>query len=756
MSLVPKREEVPHIVHRTGVPGRSPMTHVSRGGGPGFTGRDFLRILRKRKWMIIISLVIFTLVSGVTAFVWLQVAPRYTALALLQVNPPKVTVVNTTYAANINKDAMERLLASQAQIISVGAVLEEASKKIRTTKWYEQVKQRDEDVVTELQDAINVTVVPMTKYLRISMSGTDRTSITAIVNAVAEAAIEVSDAGSNVAYRNTIKQLRQKLEAMETERDKQITKIEQLEREGVGGKAVEAIETLRTRQQNLEQQMITVKAQWIQTVKSLESMKGKTDDEISEMFEVKQAVEMDFEVQGLETRVNDLQMAFTNALASLGENNKSVKQLRTALKTTEDVLKKTRDDVLKKAVSDLKENRQLNFMYVDDQHAQLQRQIVDTDTKLKGYLAKLTTLDQTKRNMAQANITRDRIENRIMDLGFLMNSDRPLEISSGAQEPISPTFPSYKIFIPLGVFIGLIVGLGLALLLEFMDSSIRAPSDISRRIDLPLLGMVPHIDDVDEEIGDLRTAFLTHPDTIICEAFRQIRTTLMFRGPAEPRRSILIASAMPEDGRTTVALNLACHISSGGGKVLVLDANFRQPAIQGLFPECSQGGLSNVLLGEGNWKDYIHAVSPQMYVMPSGPIPPHPTELLGSGKMRGLLDELYEEFDQIIIDSAPCLVISDTIVLSTVVDGVILVVLAGENTHGVVQRTRDMLSRLGVHIYGAILNGVRVTAGGYLRKNYDTFYEYRDSERSEPVAAASQSPGAESKSPDDDIDIQEV
>lgn len=741
MSLVPKREEVSHIVHRPGAPGRSPVVPAPRphAGGTGFTGKDFLQILRKRKWMIIISLVIFTLASGVTAFVWLQIAPRYTASALLHVNPPKATIVNAT-RGGINKDAMERLLASQAQIISVGVVLEEAAKKIRTTKWYEEVKQRDEDVVTKLQDVINVSVVRMTKYLKISMSGTDRSSITAIVNAVAEAAVEVSNASGNVAYRNTIKQLRQKLSDMETERDKQVTKIEELERGGVGGVAVEAIETLRTRQRNIEAQMIDVKAQWIQAVKSLEALKGRTDDEIAEMFEVKQAVEMDPEVQGLEAQVNNLQMALTNAEVAFAPNHKSVKQLRTALKTTKDLLDKTRLEAQAKAVTDLKENRNLSYMYIDDQHAQLQRQITLNDTKLKGYLAKLTTLEQTKRDMANDNVTRGRIETRIMDLVFLMNSEKPLEISSRAQEPISPTFPSYKIFIPLGVFLGLVVGIGLAVLLEFMDSSVRAPSDIARRIDLPLLGMVPHIDDVDEEIEDLRTAFLTNPDTIICEAFRQIRTTLMFHGSAEPRRSILIASASPEDGRTTVALNLACHLSSGGGKVLVIDANFRQPAIRSLFPKCPQGGLSNILLGEGGWKECIHSVGPQMYVMPSGPAPAHPTELLGSGKMRELLEELYEEFDQVIIDSAPCLVISDTVVLSTMVDGVILVVRAGENSHGVVRRTRDMLTRLGVHIYGAVLNGVRVTAGGYLRKNYETFYEYRSSEQSkQPVAAVPQS-----------------
>jgi capsular exopolysaccharide synthesis family protein len=239
---------------------------------------------------------------------------------------------------------------------------------------------------------------------------------------------------------------------------------------------------------------------------------------------------------------------------------------------------------------------------------------------------------------------------------------------------------------------------------------------------------------------------MTNPDTIVSEAFRQIRTTLMFSGPVEQRRSMLVTSPMPEDGRTSVSLNLGHAIAHGGRSVLVIDANFRQPVIRKLFPMCPDGGLSSCLSDATDWRELTHEVEPNLHVMAAGPIPPNPAELLGSDKMRQLLTEFQGEFDQIIFDGAPCLVVSDSAVLSTVVDGVVLTVRASVSTYGIVQRTRDMLNKLGSHIFGVVLNGVRVTAGGYLRKNYETFYEYRESSHqlaSAPVAAPSHEPDEE-------------
>ncbi len=189
---------------------------------------------------------------------------------------------------------------------------------------------------------------------------------------------------------------------------------------------------------------------------------------------------------------------------------------------------------------------------------------------------------------------------------------------------------------------------------------------------------------------------------------------------------MLVTSPLPEDGRTTVTMNLAGAISSGGRRVLVVDTNFRQPGISSLFPDCPPGGLSSALVGQAQWRDLVHEVNPNLHVLAAGILPPNPAELLGSQEMRVHLDEMVQQYDQVLLDGAPCLVVTDSAVLSTLVDGVILTIRAGVNTHGIVQRTRDMLMRVGGHIIGSVLNGVRVTAGGYLRKSYDTFYEYHE------------------------------
>ena len=289
--------------------------------------------------------------------------------------------------------------------------------------------------------------------------------------------------------------------------------------------------------------------------------------------------------------------------------------------------------------------------------------------------------------------------------------------------------------IPLGGIVGLIIGTGLAFLLEMMDTSIKSPSDISRRVDLPLLGMIPHAEDLDDHIEDLRLAFRTHPGSLVGEAFRQVHTCLLFSGPASQRRTILIASASPLDGRTTVATNLAAVAARAGRKVLVVDTNFRQPMIGQLFGQGEQG-LSSALVGQATWRELVAEVEPNFHVLCAGTLPPNPAELLSSEPMRAIIAEMAQEYDQVLFDSAPCLVVTDAIGLSTMVNGVVLVVRAGVNTHGIVQRARDMLLRVGTHILGVVLNGVQATPGGYLRKNYEAFYEYHQRERQLPSPAA--------------------
>jgi len=279
---------------------------------------------------------------------------------------------------------------------------------------------------------------------------------------------------------------------------------------------------------------------------------------------------------------------------------------------------------------------------------------------------------------------------------------------------------------PVGVLLGLVVGVGLAFLLEFIDTSIKNPSDVSKRLELPMLGFVPHVNDLDEDIEEVRLVFMSNPHSVIGESFRQIRTCVQFSGPAEQLQSLLVTSAQPADGRTTVAMNLAAAFARNGSNVLVVDANFRQPAMERLFRQCTNTGLSNALVSQGLWSDHVVEIEPNLSVLPAGPLPPNPAELLGSETMRQLMSETTASYDYVIIDGPPCLLVTDAAVIASIVDGTVLTVKAATNTFGAVQRTRDILNRVNAHVLGVVLNGIRVTAGGYLRDNYRTFYEYHE------------------------------
>ncbi len=358
---------------------------------------------------------------------------------------------------------------------------------------------------------------------------------------------------------------------------------------------------------------------------------------------------------------------------------------------------------------------------LDEVENELQRNIAE----LRELSRRQAELDMLRSELTATQANLSRINRSIMETRLMQDRNRAVSLAQMAEAPNERSQPQFQIMIPAGVVIGLVIGLGITLLLELADTSIRRPSDVSTRVDLPLLGMVPHADDLEDDIDDVHLAMETHPDSPFGEAMRQIRTRLVFSAPMDEQRSLVITSPSPEDGRSVVAANLAITMAQAGARVLLVDANFRQPLLSKLF-DAGDAGLSNALTAQADWRELITEVRTNLHVLPSGPLPPNPAELLGSDRMRQFIDEMSERFDRILFDVGPALVVSDAMCLASMTDGVVMVLRAGANSLGVAQRTRNTLKDAGGHILGVVLNGVRAMAGGYLRKHYETFYEYRE------------------------------
>jgi capsular exopolysaccharide synthesis family protein len=278
----------------------------------------------------------------------------------------------------------------------------------------------------------------------------------------------------------------------------------------------------------------------------------------------------------------------------------------------------------------------------------------------------------------------------------------------------------------MGIVLALALAMAIGLGLELIDKSVRTPQDILRHLGVAVLGMVPHTDDEEVAIPRVETAVRDMPRSMVAEAFRRVRTNLRFSAAADRQRSVMITSPRPDDGKTSVATNLAIAAAQGGQRVLLVDANFRRPAIHKWFDKLEGAGLSNILVGDGSLADCVaHTDIATLDVLGAGPIPPNPAELLGDEACRRWLEEAVSAYDQVIIDTAPVLLTSDALVLAPTVDGVILVVRANANTRGGARRACSLLADVNARLFGAVLNAAQVRRGGYYREQLRAYYDYQ-------------------------------
>ncbi len=689
-------------------------------------------MFRKRIWMILLTILITEVLTVIATGVWLLTAPQYTTHAWLSVAPPRSSDLGGTDIMP-TKDVMQRLLLREAQMVKTETVLDRATQdeNLRRTRWFK--KYGSSEIIEELKNEIRAWPMLESDLIRISMTMSakterDRREQAEIVNAVAKAYIDYS-------VRNIRNDRQSRVTELVQERDKKLRLLETA-RGDMALLQISDISALQQHNNRESYQLQILSREAIDLGSKRASAKTALDSIVK--LEKEGALEKSGMIQAQVTRDPQLNLLFQqrvsvktqldDAKAKFGPGHKKFETLLNQSRSIEAQIEARETEVTTQAVDGMKRQTMSNLENLNEQMTKVEENIeavrmtLTESEKTLGSLTKLVTDEKILRD----SLTR--IDNALDKLRVLARDERSVVLRHLATTPRKPSMPKWKYMIPLGGVLGVVIGFGLALLLELIDTSVKSPADVTKRIELPVLGMVPHTDDIEEEIEHLPLAYVTNPDSIVSEAFRQIRTCLLFSGPPARRRSILITSPMPEDGRATVSMNLAGAIAGAGKKVLLVDTNFRQAAIQKFFPQLPSAGLSSALIGKHHWSDLVVELDSNLFMMSAGEVPPNPTELLGSDQMRAILAEMVEQYDQVLLKGTPCLVVSDSVVLSTLVDGVILVVRAGANTYGVVKRARDMFTRVGASILGVVLNGVRHTAGGYYREAYEAFYDYHEIE----------------------------
>lgn len=332
------------------------------------------------------------------------------------------------------------------------------------------------------------------------------------------------------------------------------------------------------------------------------------------------------------------------------------------------------------------------------------------------------------------NLNKQVIGNDVVAKG----TENNISIAEIAIPPDAPIAPRRLTTVLAALFLSTLFGMGLALVLEYLDDTIKTTDEVENLLRLPALAAIPSVDSMpkrrlllvgggnnEEEDPSQSSELLINndPRSSLAEAYRQLRTSILLSTAGHAPKSLLITSSLPAEGKTTTAVNTAISLAQTGAKVLVIDADMRRPRLHSVFNKSNAEGLSTILSSEMEDKEILDIIQydndSKLNLLPSGPIPPNPAELVGSEQMAALMKKMQNHFTHVVVDSPPIASFTDGVLVASMVDGVILVVHSGKSSRQVVRRSRQLLQDIGVKVFGVVLNKVNL-------RSQDNYYYYQN------------------------------
>ncbi len=298
-----------------------------------------------------------------------------------------------------------------------------------------------------------------------------------------------------------------------------------------------------------------------------------------------------------------------------------------------------------------------------------------------------------------------------------------------ALPPTKPVSPSLRFNVAFAVGLALVLGIGLIFLSVFLDRTVKTTADAQQAAGVPVLGFIPMLGVTGADTKSRDLYVHEHPKSLVAESCRALRTNILFSAADRRLKTIIVSSANQREGKTTSVIYLGTTMAQSGQRVLLIDTDMRRPRLHESTGVPRQHGLSNLILGDQSYEDVIKTTEiPNLFVLPCGPLPPNPAELLMTNRFRAVLEELASRFDRVILDSPPVQAVTDAVVLSKLADGVILVVRADKTLREDIRRSVRQIHDVGGPIFGVIVNDVNTSDRSYYSYGYGYGYGANESE----------------------------
>jgi capsular exopolysaccharide synthesis family protein len=699
----------------------------------------YWRLLMRRRWVIVGTFAVAVLV---TLLVTLRQTKIYAATAtiIIDLNPPRV----------LNKEQVQDVVESgtggywyskeyyetQYKVITSQAVAQRVVDKLELSRDLRFLgidddgnQKKVEEKLARLQPAevlrkrLQVLPVKDSRVVRIQVEDRDPKWAATLANAVAEAYIMESLSVRATTTQNASEWLEKQLADLETKLAKssdELFRFKQAhdivatsweDRQSMVSQRLQAVNDALTRARVLRAQLEARTEQITALSDSLD--KGEPSSDAFAIVNQSRTVQ-DLKLRYFETRVDcaDLQVAYL-------KDHPKVVACQAKLGAARDGLTREVRSILEGARREYQES-------------------VQTERKLRSLLNEAKEdafgLNQHEKEYLELKRAHDNNQ-RLYDLvlqrlketgvtGMMQMSN--VRILDRAVPPRDPDSPRPLRNLAVAVVLGLLGGIGLAFLLETLDTTLIAREQIEEHLGIPFLGIIPSIERGKEEV--VRDLFVhSNPQSAPAECLRSIRTNLLFMSPDRPLRTILVTSSGPGEGKTTTATSLAEIMADGGNRVLLVEADMRRPRLRNVFGVPKEQGLSSLILGEGSLEATVHRTAIEnLSVLTCGPIPPNPAELLHTDAFKAILAEAARRYDRVIVDSPPAGVVADSVVVSTLVDGTMFVVKAGQTSRDAAARALRALTDVNARVFGAVLNDMNLEDRRYAQYSYYYAYGYRE------------------------------
>jgi len=654
-----------------------------------------LQVIVKR-WLLVVAV---SVAGVVAAAIWTYYTPRqYSSSVNIQIDPQETILPYKEMYAAVTPDP--RYLGTQAEVIKSEALSR------RTVMTLGLAKDPEEAARMARGFTFNIGVSPKegTQIVKVSYRSEDPQFAARAVNALAEDYVKYSFE----VKRESSEQAR---DFLQEELSKQRKKLEESQQRLVDYARAHNILQPGNENNAVMQKITELNTDMTKVEADLlaNHYEELRDTPIESFPETLKTTVM----RGLETRRSEIEQKLATATARFGSQWPEVITLNQQLSEIVDQLAGEKRRAIRQAkvefdMATAHRQRLVNALSAEtkvaDQLSQASVQYdilkreVDTDRQLhEGLLQRLKETDVAA-GLKAGNI-------HIIDRGHV---------------PTLPISPNIPLALGLGLVLGIVAGVASAHGLEFLDRTVKTPEDVERELRIAFLGAIPTFDKAWRELtgGVLMSldtlqappvAHVQASSAVYWESYRAIRTSLLF-SPTNRPQSILITSAMPGEGKSTTSINLAIALAQTGARTLILELDMRRPQMADRLGLSADRGMSRFLSGQSSFHTEIQqSAIPNLFVVPAGPLPPNPPELIGSPRMGQILELLYRHFDFVVIDGPPVMPLTDALVIAPQINGVVLVV-DGRTAREKAQKARNLLRSVDAKMLGVVINNVGMVA----------------------------------------------